>query len=48
MCNLLLYFKKLLHVFIIIFLIKYLKYQSNTFRTFIKNEDLNQSQDPKQ
>jgi hypothetical protein len=33
---------------LLLFVIKYLKYESNTFRTFIKNEDLNKSQDPKQ
>ena len=41
MRNLLLLFINLQKVFIIIFFIKYLQYESKTFRSFIKEEDLN-------
>ena len=33
---------------LLFFLIKYLQYESNTFLTFIKNDDLNKIKDPKQ
>ena len=47
MRNLLLLFINLQKVFIIIFFTKYLQYESKTFRTFIKDEDLNLKKQPK-